>query len=71
MKRYVFYHPDSGALHPRIVEVSHNSLLAANTPEGYVAIASKDAMPVLNRFDFTTKQLVSSGAPAPKPRRSA
>lgn len=68
MKRFVFYHPDTGVLHPRTLMLDVSDLensLKLNTPEGHVAHEHDAAWPGHHRFDLASKQIVEDIPPAP------
>jgi len=69
MRRFVFYHPETGVLHNRTVmmDVGDVNCLKLNTPVGYVAFEHDTALPATHRFDLASKQLVEEMAPAPSP----
>lgn len=60
--RYVFYHPETGELHPEVKSLSGLSV-KDNTPKGFVALAHETAKPRHHCVDVTT----GSVKPAPQP----
>lgn len=70
MKRFVFYHPETGVLHGQTLMLDVNDLensLKLNTPDGHVAHEHDTAWPGHHRFDLVSKQIVEDIPPAPSP----
>lgn len=56
--RYVFFHERTGELLPLTKHLSSESLLAANTPTGYVALQHDTADPRRHKVNPETKELL-------------
>jgi hypothetical protein len=68
MRRYVFYHPQTGALHGSTLQLdvqNNAAYLENNTPNQYVAIEHDTAHPNTHRYDLTSGALMESRIQSP------
>lgn len=68
MRRFVFYHPETGVLHKQTLMLDVHDLensLMLNTPDGHIAHEHDSAWPGQHRFDFSCKEIVEDIPPAP------
>lgn len=66
MRRYVFYHPETGALHARTLMLDVSDMAGAlknNTPDGHIPIEHETAHPADCRFEPATGAIVPALPP--------
>jgi len=67
VRRYSFYHPDTGLFTAKILATTNPALVALNTPEGYRAIAGAYDH-LSQRVDLGTLKVIDYQPPRPSPQ---